>query len=105
MKKRIEFEIEFTDQQIPEKITWLANEDMQEEVLLKSLFIAGWEEKTKSTATFNIWTNDMRVDEMQYLFIQSLMTLANGFERATGDKTIMNKMKAFVEALPDQTKK
>lgn len=102
MKKQIEFKVSFDEKNIPEEITWLANEDMATDVLLKSLFIAGWEEKTKSTATFNIWTKEMRVDEMQHLFVQSLLTLSSGFERATGEKGIVDKMKVFCENLPSK---
>lgn len=102
MKKQIEFEISFDENNVPEEITWQANEDMNENVTLKSLFIAGWEEQSKSTATFNIWTKEMRVDEMQHLFVQSLLTLSSGFERATGEKGIVEKMKKFCEDLPNK---
>lgn len=98
-KKAIKLTISFDNDNIPEKITWEANEDMPKNVNLKSLFIAGWEEDTKSTATFNIWTKEMRVDEMQQLYIQSLLTLSEGFERATGEKNIVAKMKDFCEQL------
>ena len=100
--KKIELEIAFDEENIPEEITWLANEDMPDSVDLKSLFIAGWEENSKSTASFNIWTKEMRVDEMQQLYIQSLLTLSRGFEQATGDKQIVQKMKQFCESLSDE---
>lgn len=100
MKKQIEFKISFDKDNIPEEIVWQANEDMNENVTLKSLFIAGWEEQSKSTATFNIWTKEMRVDEMQHLFVQSLLTLSSGFEKATGETGIVDKMKVFCENLP-----
>ncbi len=99
MKKSIQFSILFDEQNIPEQIDWLANDDMEADVQLKSLFIAGWEEDSKSTATFSIWTKEMRVDEMQQLFIQSLLTMANSFERATGDKKIQQQMQDFVASL------
>ena len=98
-KKRIQFTLTFDENNIPEQIVWKKNEDMPEQIELKSLFIAGWEEQAKSTASFNIWTKEMRVDEMQQLYIQSLLTLSKGFEQATGDQNIVQQMKTFCENL------
>jgi len=99
MNKRIKFVIEFDESNIPQQIIWEANEDMKDEVVLKSLFISGWEEKTKSSATFSIWTKEMRIDEMQQVFVQSLLTLASNFEKATKDANVVKKMKEFVSSL------
>lgn len=101
-KKSIKFTLLFDNNNIPEEIVWEQNEDMPQNIELKSLFIAGWEEQAKSTASFNIWTKDMRVDEMQQLYIQSLLSLSKGIEQATGDKKIVNKMKAFCESLSEE---
>lgn len=99
ISKEIHFKVSFDENNIPEKIVWEANEDMKNAIELKSLFISGWEEEKKTSASFNIWTKDMRVDEMQQLFIQSLLSLSKGFEQATGDKNSVQKMKQFCESL------
>lgn len=99
MNKSINFQLIFDEHKIPAKIEWLASNDVPETIELKSLFVAGWEKETKSTATFSIWTKEMRIDEMQQLFIQSLLTMANSFENATGDKKIVEQMKEFVSNL------
>lgn len=101
-KKSISFDVIFDENSIPEKIHWKAGDDLPEDIELKSLFVGGWDETNKSTATFNIWTKEMRVDEMQQLFIQSLLSLSSGFERATGDKQIVAQMKSFCESLSDK---
>lgn len=102
-KKEIHFSLIFDEDNLPEQIIWEQNADMPESIELKSLFIAGWEEQAKSTASFNIWTKEMRVDEMQQLYIQSLLSLSKGFERATGDQKIVHKMKAFCESLAEDS--
>jgi len=99
MNKSINFQLIFDEHKIPAKIEWMESKDMPKTIELKSLFIAGWEEESKSTATFSIWTKEMRIDEMQQLFIQSLLTMANSFEKATGDKKVVEQMKDFVANL------
>ncbi len=99
MNKSINFQLIFDENKVPVKIEWLASNDIPENIELKSLFIAGWEEQSKSTATFSIWTKEMRIDEMQQLFIQSLMTMADSFQKATGDDKIVDQMKGFVSSL------
>ncbi len=95
IKKNISINVELDDQQLPVRIVWEPNDDMANELELKSLFISGWDEVNKTTATFNIWTKDLRKDEMQQNFVQSVLTLASNFQKATGDTKMVEGLKNY----------
>jgi gliding motility-associated protein GldC len=43
----------------------------------------------------DLWTKEMSVEEMKQFFHQTLLTMADTFERATGDTRITGDMRDF----------
>ncbi len=97
IKKNISINVTLDANQLPEEIVWEANNDMAQPIHLKSLFVAGWDEANRTTATLSIWTKDLRKDEMQQTFVQSIMTLATSYEKATGDKGMVTALRKFID--------
>lgn len=95
-QKNINIDISLDSQLLPESISW-KNSDEKQPNDVKSLFVSGWDAKQNSSLTFNIWTKDMRVDEMHHLYVQTLISLTDGFQRATGNKFIHEDMRAFLK--------
>jgi gliding motility-associated protein GldC len=44
----------------------------------------------------DLWTKEMTVEEMKQFFHQTLLTMADTFERATGNKELSDEMRDFV---------
>ena len=59
--------------------------------------IALWDAKEYNTLRIDLWTNDMMVDEMKLFYHQSLLSMADTFERATGEVEAAKDMRAFAQ--------
>ena len=48
---------------------------------------------------WTLWTKDMSVEEMRSFVVQTMMTLADTYERATSDKDHAKAIRGFTEEL------
>lgn len=95
-KKEIKFTVTLDENHIPEKIEWTASEGAgleQEEI--KSLMISVWDPKEKVAKRVDLWTKEMYTDEMKFFYFQTLMTMADGLERSTGENEIAKEIRQF----------
>ena len=92
----INFKVKLNENNVPVAIDWSAS-DTNDNSTCKSLMIALWDEKEKNTLKIDLWTKDMLVDEMKQFFHQNLVTMADTFERATGDEKLAADMRDFCE--------
>ena len=83
-QSEIKFTITLDDDKMPEKIDWSAS-DANAESTSKAVMIALWDTKEKNTLRIDLWTKDMLVDEMKQFYHQNLLSMADTFERATGE--------------------
>lgn len=91
---KIEFNVDLNENQVPLAINWSA-EEVGEASQAKAMFIALWDEKEQNTMKIDLWTKDMMVDEMKMFFHQTMLTMADSFERATGEVQICGDMRDF----------
>ena len=59
------------------------------------MMLAFWDGAEKTALRIDLWTKDMMVDEMADFFYQTLMTMAETYQRATQDPTLVAEMKQF----------
>lgn len=90
----IKFRVELDENKLPKIIHWEAP-DAGEKSTCKSVMIAIWDAKEESTLRMDLWTSDMLVDEMKRFFHQNLVTMADSFQRATGEKEVMDELRAY----------
>lgn len=95
-KSEIKFTITLDDNNLPEKIDWVAA-DVNEESTSKAIMIALWDAKENNTLRIDLWTKDMIVDEMKQFYHQSLLSMADTFERATGEVEASKEMRNFAQ--------
>ena len=59
----------------------------------------------KKNETFNLdlWTKQMSIEEMNKMVFQTLMTLANSYERATSEDQLANAMRDFGQFFGERT--
>ena len=77
---------------VPENITWNASDKKQ---TAKAMMLAFWDGQEKSALRIDLWTKDMMVDEMGDFFYQTLMTMADTYNRSTHQTELVNDLKKF----------
>lgn len=95
-KSNIQFQIEMDENKVPEQITWQADDSASEgEKASKAIMLALWDQDENNTLRIDLWTKDMLVDEMKKFTCQNIITMADSFERSTGEKEIAEEMRKF----------
>ncbi len=92
---KIEIKVGLDENKIPEKLHWTAQDSNVLDQEAKAIMLAVWDEKTKDTLRMDLWTKEMQIDEMKQFFHQTLVSMANTFERATNDAKMTATMKDF----------
>lgn len=95
-KSEIKFTVTLDDNKMPEKIDWSAS-DANAESTSKAVMIALWDNKENNTLRIDLWTKDMLVDEMKQFYHQNLLSMADAFERATGEAEAAKAMRNFAQ--------
>ncbi|WP_196895135.1 gliding motility protein GldC [Aureivirga marina] len=96
-KSDIKFTVGLDENKIPEEINWTAEDGGIKDAESKALMISVWDHKAKDTLRMDLWTKDMPVDEMKQFFHQTLVSMANTFQRATDDQKMSDTMRDFCD--------
>src|SRR6476620_7639649 len=97
-KSSIVINVELDDNRVPKDIEWSAtdsNSDRPQQA--KAVMLSLWDGAEKTALRIDLWTQKMMVDEMADFYYQTLMTMADTFERATRQKELVNEMKTFAK--------
>ncbi|CAA0148056.1 gliding motility protein GldC [Tenacibaculum maritimum] len=94
---KIKFTVGLDENKIPEEISWSAEDGGIKDEGSKAVMLSVWDHKKKDTLRMDLWTKDMPVDEMKQFFHQTLVSMANTFERATDDQKMSATMRDFCE--------
>lgn len=97
MTSEIKFVVELDENRVPEKLMWSAQDggiDLEE---AKAIMLSVWDAKSKETLRIDLWTKEMPVDEMKQFFHQTLVAMADTFQRATADEKMAETMKDFCQ--------
>jgi gliding motility-associated protein GldC len=92
----IKFEIELDENNVPEKIVWNAK-DNGKTAEAKAMILSVWDKEERNTLRIDLWNKEMEVDEMKRFVHQTILTLADSFEKATGEKKMADTMRDFCE--------
>jgi len=97
-KSTITIDVHLDDQKVPENILWnSAAEPSDERTKAKAFILSLWDGAEKTALRVDIWTKEMMVDEMADFFYQTMITMADTFERATHDEELVKDMKQFAQ--------
>ncbi|MFM7233288.1 MAG: gliding motility protein GldC [Flavobacteriales bacterium] len=92
--EQIKFDIQLDDNNVPEKINWTATDNnLSSEA--KAMILAVWDKAEQNAMRIDLWTKEMQVDEMKQFVHQTILTLADSFERATNEKPMADTMRDF----------
>lgn len=93
----IKFIVELDKNRVPEKLMWTAEDGGINAEEAKAVMLSIWDSKAQETLRIDLWTKDMPVDEMKKFFHQTLVAMADTFERATSDEKMTGTMRDFCD--------
>ena len=96
----ITIDVQLDHEKVPQMITWKASESTADMVQqAKAMMISFWDGADKSALRIDLWTKEMMVDEMADFFYQTIMTMADTYNRATQLSELSLDMKNFTKDL------
>ncbi|MDD2985198.1 gliding motility protein GldC [Flavobacterium sp.] len=93
----IKFDIELDGNKVPEKMHWTAEDGGISNQETKAMMLSVWDAKNKESLRIDLWTKEMPVDEMKIFFHQTLVAMADTFQRATTDEKMADTMRDFCD--------
>ena len=92
----ITIDVTLDENRVPKGIAWKATESTADSARsAKAMLLSFWDGADKSALRVDLWTRDMMVDEMADFYYQTLMTMADSFDRATHMQTLVGDIKNF----------
>jgi len=99
---KIIIEVTTNENNIPEAINWTAEDGGVDNLAAKAMILSLWDKKDANAMRIDLWEKEMTVDEMKKFFHQTLLTMADSFERATGEKNISEDLKDYCHHFADK---
>jgi gliding motility-associated protein GldC len=98
MESKITINVSLDEKKIPKEISWAATDSTaQAPRPAKAMMLALWDGGDKTAMRVDLWTKEMMVDEMADFYYQTLITMADSYERATHQQELVNDMKKFAK--------
>jgi gliding motility-associated protein GldC len=96
----IQIQVSLDENKMPSDISWSAPDSLPENTRkAKAFLLSLWDGSDKTALRIDLWTKDMMVDEMEDFFYQTLMTMADTYQRATRHDDLSADIKNFARAL------
>ena len=94
---QIRIDVHLDDENLPMNIEWDADDaDFDGKESAKGMMLSIFDGLQQNAMRIDLWTQDMNVEEMNLFMFQTLATMADTFERATGNKELSDEMRDFV---------
>ena len=102
-KEKFSVEVIMDENLIPEELEWHSSQGEGESEKASAALIYLWNAKKNETFSLDLWTKEMSVEEMNKMMFQTIMTLANSYEKATSEDQLANAMRDFAEFFGEKT--
>jgi gliding motility-associated protein GldC len=100
----ISIKIGLNENNLPIGMKWTATDGDIENADAKAMLLSLWDPKDNNTMRIDLWTKDMTIDEMKQFFHQTLITMADSFEKATGETNISEDLRDYCYHFADKMK-
>jgi gliding motility-associated protein GldC len=92
-------------EQVPVKLEWMAEDNPEGAKWseIKGMLFSIFDKDSRDTLKIDLWTDEMRVDEMNRFFYQALRSMTDTFYRATQNAEMANEMQGFVQYFGEKT--
>lgn len=95
---KINIEVLLDKDRVPQHIGWSATESTADKTQkAKAMMVNFWDGQEKAALRIDLWTKEMMVDEMADFYFQTMMGMADTFQRSTGQTELVAEMKAFAQ--------
>jgi gliding motility-associated protein GldC len=94
-KSEIKIEVELNENNLPVAMKWSAQDGQITDNPASAFLLSIWDPKEKNTMKIDLWTKDMTIEEMKQFFHQTLLTLADTFEKSTGENLISEDLRDY----------
>jgi len=102
-QSEINITVKLDENHVPQNITWSSKDEVQEATSeCKALMMSLWDAKENNTLRIDLWTKEMMIDEMKHFFFQSMITMADTYERATSDAEAAKEMREFAKNMGEK---
>jgi len=95
----VSIKVHLNEHNLPLEMDWDATDSpIEGRKNCKAMLLSMWDGEAKNALRIDLWTKEMRVDEMEHFFFQTLSTMADTYARATQKKEVAMEMKRFAHA-------
>jgi len=102
-KTTISLEVELNDQNIPQSISWKADDaSLDEAKKANAMMLSLWDNDENVTFGIDLWTHSMLVENMNILFHQTLLKMADTYNRATNNFEVSEMIRKFADEFSEK---
>tara|TARA_X000000950_G_scaffold283771_1_gene385377 strand:- start:12330 stop:12707 length:378 start_codon:yes stop_codon:yes gene_type:complete len=102
-KENFSIDVLMDENLIPEELKWSSSQGKGQSEKASAALIYLWNAHKNETFSLDLWTKKMSVEEMNKMMFQTIMTLANSYEKATSEDQLANAMRDFGEFFGEKT--
>jgi gliding motility-associated protein GldC len=105
----IKVNVGMNENNVPMRMLWSATDGDVENREARAMLLSVWDPNDKNTLKIDLWTDEMSIEEMKQFFHQTLLTMSDTFEKATGETKICEDLRDYchhfatkMEILPEE---
>lgn len=102
-KEKFSIDVLMDENLIPEDLQWNSSQGNGQSEKASAALIYLWNAQKNETFSLDLWTKKMSIEEMNKMIFQTIMTLANSYEKATSEDQLANAMRDFGEFFGEKT--
>jgi gliding motility-associated protein GldC len=91
----INIQVQLDENNVPVQMNWSASDAGVENKPCKAILLSIWDGNEQNALRIDLWNKDMSVEEMKFFFHQTMVTMTDTFERATGEEKMCGDMRDF----------
>lgn len=104
-KKEIKLTIELDANNVPDKIEWEATDaGFTGKKPVTSMMLYLWDPEAKNSMSIDLWTKEMMLAHMNAHFVHNLISMADTYQRASGNAALANDIRQFANDFSDKLK-
>jgi gliding motility-associated protein GldC len=95
----IEIQVALDHERVPEQIEWRATGSSEGDRFqqAKAMLLALWDGNDRTALRIDLWTKQMMVDEMADFFYQTMMLMADTYQKSSPYKDQADDLRAFAK--------
>lgn len=98
----IHLKIGMNENNLPVRMKWSAQDGDVKDAEARAFLLSIWDPAAKNTMKIDLWTKDMSIEEMKQFFHQTLLTMSDTFEKATGEQKICEDLRDYCYHFADK---